>query len=150
MIATIIGLVILTGSVTYLLLRPRNQHAGLTTPKLLPAEDFISDAQQFVLDFDYCVFKDSSYSAEVEVHNTNAELAAVLVGSPNVSHTSIERQETIQSVLFYQNPGLYNGKRFFDTFPFDVTTLKFHVMQGNMKLYVDGKDSNKYLFLINI
>ena len=106
-----------------------------------------SNANRYKIEFDNCEFKDSSYITEVQQDNSDYVLAGSLVGTDIGSYyTPVENVETIQSVLFFKNESLFNGKRFFQTFPLDQTTLKFHVIRGNVTLYVDKEDTNKYFF----
>lgn len=106
-----------------------------------------SNANTYIIKFDNCQFKDSSYTSEVEQDNSDYRLAGSLVGSSiGAYYTPIEKVETVQSVLFYKDESLYEGKRFFQTFPLDQTTLKFHVINGNVTLYVDKQDSSRYIF----
>lgn len=134
--------------VIYLLLRLKQKAVPIgTTESQIRFTGFKLNANSYVVEFDNCEFKDSSYISEVEQDNPDYRLAGSLVGSSIADYyTPVERVETIQSVLFYKNESLLNGKRFFQSFPLDQTTLRFHVMSGNITLYVDSEDTNKYFF----
>jgi hypothetical protein len=150
MIATIIGIVLLVCIVTYLLLRPKASIVSSTLPEYtLSHQSFIKESEEYELSFDHCDFKDASYLSEVETRNRDLEVAAILVGTTAGYYTPVERVETVQSVLFYQNPNILSGKRLYQTFPLDVTTLKFHALQGNVKLYLHKLELDKYVFVLN-
>lgn len=134
--------------VIYLLLRPKQKTVpvDITESKKRFTEVKLN-ARSYTIEFDNCEFKDSSYLSEIQQDNSDYVLAGSLVGSSiGDYYTPVERVETIQSVLFFKNESLFNGKRFFQTFPLDQTTLKFHVISGNVILYVDKEDTNKYFF----
>ena len=132
--------------VIYLLLRPKQKTVPIDATERRFTEVKLN-AMSYTVEFENCEFKDSSYLSEVEQDNSDYILAGSLVGSSiGAYYTPIENVETIQSVLFYKNESLFNGKRFFQTFPLDQTTLKFHVISGNIILYVDKEDTNKYFF----
>lgn len=63
-------------------------------------------------------------------------------------YTPIEQEETIQSVLFFKDDNIANGKRYYQTFPMDAFTLKYHVITGHVKLHIDRNNSNNYFFEI--
>ena len=148
------GLILILGAVAtfiyviYLLLRPKQKTVPIdATESQRRFTEAKLNAKSYAVEFDNCEFKDSSYLREVEQDNSDYLLAGSLVGSSiGAYYTPVERVETIQSVLFFKNESLFNGKRFFQTFPLDQTTLKFHVINGNVTLYVDKKDTNKYFF----
>ncbi|MDB5196462.1 MAG: hypothetical protein JWP88_833 [Flaviaesturariibacter sp.] len=112
-------------------------------------QDFIKDSIEYELSIDHCDFKNASYLSEVENRYTDLEIAATIVGTNAAYYTTIERVETDQSVLFYQHPDVLAGKRLYQTFPLDATTLKFHVLQGNVKLYINKSELGKYVFVLN-
>lgn len=134
--------------VIYLLIRPKQKTVPIVATESKGQFTALKlNAKSYAVEFDDCEFKDSSYLSEVEQDNPDYRLAGSLVGSSIADYyTPVERVETIQSVLFFRNESLFDGKRFFQTFPLDQTTLKFHVMNGNITLYVDKEDTNKYFF----
>ena len=134
--------------VIYLLLRPKQKAVPIdATEGQRRFTEFKLNAKRYHVEFDNCEFKDSSYITEAEQDNSDYVLAGSLVGSSIADYyTPVERVETIQSVLFFKKESLFNGKRFFQTFPLDQTTLKFHVIRGNVTLYVEKEDTNKYFF----
>ena len=106
-----------------------------------------SNADQYKLNFDYCSFRDSSYITEVEEDNKEAKIAGLLVGSTiGYFNTPVVREENIETVLFYSDPAVQNGRRFFQTFYMEMTTLKYHVLTGHVTLLVDRNDPDKYFF----
>jgi hypothetical protein len=134
--------------VLYLILRPKEKTASshVADSSMLLTE-IKSNANKYAIAFDNCEFKDSSYVSEVEQDNSDYRQAAALVGSSiGAYYTPLERVETVQSVLFYKDEKLFGGKRFFQTFPIEKTTLKFHAMKGNISLYIDKDSANKYFF----
>lgn len=134
--------------VIYLLLRPKQKTVPMDAIESQRKFTKVKlNAKSYTVEFDNCEFKDSSYLSEVQQDNSDYVLAGSLVGSSIADYyTPVERVETIQSVLFFKKESLFNGKRFFQTFALDQTTLKFHVIRGNVTLYVDKEDKNKYFF----
>ena len=134
--------------VIHLLLRPKQKTVPVDTTEIKRRFAEVKfNSRSYTVEFDNCEFKDSSYLSEVQQDNSDYVLAGSLVGSSiGDYYTPVERVETIQSVLFFKNESLFNGKRFFQAFPLDQTTLKFHVISGNVTLYVDKEDTNKYFF----
>lgn len=148
------GLIAILGAVAtfilffYLLLRPKQEAVLIdATESQRRFTEFKLNAKRYNVDFDNCEFKDSSYITEVQQDNSDYVWAGSLVGTDiGPYYTPVENVETTQSVLFFKNESLLNGKRFFQTFPLDQTTLKFHVMSGNVTLYIDKENTNKYFF----
>jgi hypothetical protein len=106
-----------------------------------------SNADVYKLNFDYCTFRDSSYITEVEEDNREAKIAGLLVGSSiGYLDTPVVREENTQTVLFYSDPAVQNGRRFFQTFYMEMTTLKYHVLTGHVSLLVARNDPDKYFF----
>lgn len=134
--------------VVYSLLKPKEKTASIDDSESQRRFTVVKlNAKSHIVEFDNCEFRDSSYISEVEQDSSDYHLAGSLVGSSiGAYYTPLENIETIQSVLFYQNEKLFDGKRFFQTFPLDQTTLKFHVISGNITLYVDKVETNKYFF----
>ena len=106
-----------------------------------------SNADNYKLNFDYCSFRDSSYITEVEEDNKEAKIAGLLVGSSiGYFNTPVVREDHTQTVLFYSDPAIQHGRRFFQTFYMEMTTLKYHVLTGHVTLLVDRNDPDRYLF----
>src|SRR5690349_13997037 len=134
-----LGLLAFAILVAYLLIRPKYKEI-ITQPKinqkLLAA--FRLNSNKYEVDFDHCEFKDSSYVTESENSNSDYQLAGMMVGSSiGFFHTPVEKEEIIQSVLFFKNPLIANGNRLFQTFYMDMTNLKFHVLNGHVSLLID-------------
>jgi hypothetical protein len=148
---TYLGIFAFASYIVYILLRPKHKLSytkDQNNQQLLTL--FKENANKYNVDFDDCEFKDSSYVSEVEQDNTDYKLAGALVGSPiGFFHTPVERQENTQAVLFFKNNNIGSGKRFFQTFPMDMTTLKFHVLKGDVILWIDKNDKEKYYFELN-
>jgi hypothetical protein len=111
-------------------------------------EKFKLNAEKFELNFDNCEFKSGSFSHEIDDPNmsTMKFFAPGTLGSIETKIT----ETVIQSYLVYT--ATINGtacKFISDSYPFDPTTLKFYVLNNNLKLYVDRFDSGKYLFDLN-
>jgi hypothetical protein len=51
-----------------------------------------------------------------------------------------------QTVLHYQDPQLCGGRLFFQAFPIELTTLKYHVLQGRIALYIGKTGTQEYVF----
>ncbi len=131
----------------YLVLRPKGKNGSAPLDFSQPLNEIKSNAHKYIVEFDKCEFKDSSYTSEIEQDQSDYRQAAALVGSSvGAYYTPVEKVETIQSVLFYKNENVYEGKRFLQTFAMEKTTLKFHVMKGNVILYIDKNDLDRYFF----
>ena len=109
--------------------------------------DFLSSSKKYEVSFDNCVFKNSSYLSEEEQRNPNLAAAGAFIGSPvSLYYTPVERVENIQSALIYEDESIAKGMRFFQTFPMDEVTLKYHAMMGHLELHVDMDDLTRYYF----
>lgn len=103
-----------------------------------------SNAVKIVLDFDKCEFKSGSFSQEVEMAAPHA-IGFFAPGSLNFKETV--KENVVQSYLVYTDSINGENSRFISqSFPFDITTLKFYVLKNSIALYVDRFDSGKYLF----
>jgi hypothetical protein len=134
--------------ILYILLRPK--HAPIHSESDENRQRLIAlkeHANKYIVEFDNCEFRNSSYITEEEQQNTDYQLAGMLVGSSvGFFHTPVQRLETTQSVLFFRDETITDGKKFFQTFAMDMTTLKFHVLQGNVILWINKNDQDKYYF----
>ena len=144
---TYIILLFTAGLVTYLLVRPKGSFANSEPSRDQAYKNFLVNSLKISLNFDSCKFRDSSFVEEVEEENSDYKLAGALVGSSiGYYYTPVIKEERVQTVLFYSDPELYSGKRFFQTFPMDLITLKYHLLNQSVTLYIDKLDSHKYLF----
>jgi hypothetical protein len=146
---TILVPAVLAIYVTYLFLRNKDRITSDTNPNTKEILNLKANAEVVLVNFDHCQFKDSSFLQEYEQSNPDYKLAGHLVGS-SIGHiyTPVVREETVQSVIFYQDPSFKGGKRFYQTFPFDVTTLKYYVITNRLQLYIHKKEIDKYFFEI--
>jgi len=109
-------------------------------------EKLKSNAEKIELNFDNCEFKSGSFSHKVEDPN----MSTIKLLAPDSLALYVDTtitENVIQSYLTYVDT--IDGKlcKFISqSFPFDPTTLKFHVMRHNITLYVDKFDRNKYYF----
>ena len=127
----------------YILLRTKHKFSS-DHQKLA---DLKANANCYKVDFDSCVFKDSSYLREVEQSGSISILAANAIGdSMGAFHTPIVTKETTQSVLILEDETISDDKKFLQTFPMAIDTLKYHVLEGHLTLYIHKSDANKYFF----
>lgn len=109
-------------------------------------EKLKANAEKIVVNFDKCEFKSGSFSHQVEVENLSS-VKLLAPGSLTYSIDTTITENVIQSYLTYADT--INGepcKFISQSFPFDPTTLKFHVLNHNITLYVDRFDKKKYYF----
>lgn len=134
--------------VLYLILRPKQTVVAneIDDRTKVLRENLRANAKKFEINFDNCKFKNSSYISEVEQNNSDYQMAASAIGASPIYYTPVEKVETVQSVLFYSDKNVADGKRFYQTFPIEETTLKYHVINGNVFLYIDKNDNDKYFF----
>lgn len=90
---------------------------------------FKLSAERVEIDFDKCVFKNGSYTRQTE-----SEYNSVT--------------ETLEQSYFIYTDTLHGEPRKFisPSFPFEETTLKFHVLNKGINLYVNKFDRARYLF----
>jgi hypothetical protein len=108
-------------------------------------EKLKSNAERIQLDFDKCEFKSGSFSREVE----DANLSPAFLFAPGYL-ASMDKKvtETVnQSYLVYtENINGDTCKFISQSFPIDLATLKFHVLNGNITLYVDRFNRERFVF----
>ena len=145
------GLLALTVYILYLLTRRRKR-----VPQPAP-EDwqarlrlFLSGADRYPVSFDHCDFRDRSYAEEMPEQVSDLQLAAGIMagGSAALLASRSELKETVQTLLYYRDPSLQEGKRLAQSFPLDATTLRYHVLEGRVSLYLHRGNPEHYLFLI--
>ena len=109
-------------------------------------EKFKSNAERIELDFDKCEFKSGSFSHQVEDPNMSAVKFMVPGSLASYIDTTIT-ENVIQSYLTYTDTIHGETYKFIShSFPFDHATLKYHVLNHNILLYVDRFNREKYLF----
>lgn len=117
----------------------------IAKPLIAEVENLKANGEKVVPDFDRCEFKNGSYSHEVDdprVSNVQW-LGSGAIASMDVTTT----ENIIQSYLVYYHPGSDPPEKFISHhFPFETTTLKYHVLKQEIVLYVDRFDRKKYLF----
>lgn len=109
---------------------------------------FIAVSEKVELDFDHCEFKSGTFSHQVEDENISSLKWMTPTSASVLSDMSIQ-ENVIQSYLVYTSEAEGNKRFISQYFPFDETTLKFYVLQGNIILHVDRRDRNKYFFHLN-
>ncbi|MFN4315756.1 MAG: hypothetical protein ACK4E0_15780 [Chitinophagaceae bacterium] len=102
-------------------------------------------AERIQLDFDKCEFKSGSYSREVE----DANMSPIHLFAPTYLEDMDKKvTETVhQSYLIYTE--IINGDTcqfISQSFPIDLTTLKYYVLNNSIALYVDRFNRKKYVF----
>lgn len=108
-------------------------------------DNFKSTAERVDLNFDKCEFKSGSFSHQID--DPNMSTVKLFVPSALTLVDTTINETVIQSYLTYSET--INGTDFkfvSQSFPFDQTTLKFHVLNQNIELYVDRFNQEKYLF----
>ncbi|HEX7845844.1 MAG TPA: hypothetical protein VF476_08610 [Chitinophagaceae bacterium] len=102
------------------------------------------NSEKVHINFDNCKFKSGSFTRWVEDENMRS--AKILTGTSR--HMPNKLEHVAQSYLVYYHER--GGKEYVSqSFPFDQTTLKFYVLNGNLALYVHRFDESKYLFELN-
>ena len=145
----VIGVLATSGAAIYFLLRDKEKSSAFAddTDENNSLQGFKDGAYCVKVDLDNCRFKDRSYFQEVEQVNLNYSVATKLVGSPaGLFYTPLSKEKKIQSVLFYQNKNVCNNRTLWQVFSVDEITLKYHVLSGNVKLYINRNDDSKYFF----
>ncbi len=109
---------------------------------------FKESAECIEVDLDKCEFRDGSFTGQVEERDRGLIIASTLVGSSaSLFATRVVNKNTVQSYLIYSQDNNGTIEKFVShNFPLESTTLKFHVLQKNVNLYVDRNDRNKYFF----
>ena len=108
-----------------------------------------ANANKILLDFDKCEFKSGTFSHMIDDPNMTAVKVFAPGASSSLASTKISETVT-QSYLTYGES--INGKQckfISQSFPFDITTLKFYVLNHNISLYIDQSDHSKYIFELN-
>ena len=109
-------------------------------------EKFKSNAERIELDFDKCEFKSGSFSHQIEDPNMRA-VKFMMPGSLASYLDTTITENVIQSYLTYTDTFHDANYKFISqSFPFDQATLKYHVLNHNIMLYVDRFNREKYLF----
>jgi hypothetical protein len=150
MTLAIIGFVLVAIAATKFLLHSNVKKSSfnddISNPLVAP---FLENATKYEVSFDDCQFKDASFLTEEEQKNEALIGAGLLVGSTaGLYYTPVKRVENVRAVLFFQKADFINCKRFIQTFPIEMKTLKYHVLTGSMKLFVDKENPDKYVFLL--
>ncbi|GAB4094065.1 hypothetical protein [Flaviaesturariibacter terrae] len=148
---TYFGLLALTVYILFLVSRRRRREA---IPSLEQQQGrlqaFKRGADRYPVDFDRCDFRDRSYAEEVPEDISDLQMAAgVLAAGPLVMASNrTELQETVQTLLYYQDPAVLAGRRLAQVLPIDPTTLRYHVLEGHVFLYVSRTKPGQYLFAL--
>jgi len=98
------------------------------------------------VDFDKCEFKSGTFSHEIKDPNLQSIKFIAPTGLKFLMNDKIS-ETVVQSYLTYET--IINGEKLkyiSQSFPFDTTTLKYHVLNQNLSLYVNKFDKRKYLF----
>ena len=101
------------------------------------------DGQKIILDIDCCEFKQNNFQQEIEHVNTRARMLDASFASEHNYETSDVNNVII--IYNYQS-GSKTEKFVSGVFSIDEVTLKFHIMNGSLILYVDRFDRSKYFF----
>ncbi|RYY65687.1 MAG: hypothetical protein EOO12_06330 [Chitinophagaceae bacterium] len=147
----LLGLFTLTVYILYFLARRRKRPAAAD-----PGEGaarlhlFKLGADRYPVLFDHCDFRDRSYAEEVPPDVSDLQAAAAVMGAGTLVLLAnrAELQETVRTLLYYQDPALCGGRRLAQALPLDATTLKYHVLEGHVFLYVSRSNPEQYVFTI--
>jgi hypothetical protein len=108
-------------------------------------EKFKARAQKIDLDLNACEFKESSFSHEVQDPNVSS-VGLIPLHIARFAESAIS-EDVESSCLVYTR--MVNGKPekyVSQPFPFDATTLEYHVMNKDLVLYIENTEQGKFLF----
>jgi hypothetical protein len=109
-------------------------------------EKLKANSDKIVLDFDLCEFRSGSYSHQAEDENMSA-IGLVAPASLSLIVDKPITENVIQLSLIYKYTISGMIEKFISqSFPFDETTLKYHVLNNNIILYIDRFNRNRYFF----
>lgn len=104
-----------------------------------------TNAERIQLEFDKCEFKSGSFSREVE--DVNRSPAHLFAPGYLESMDKTVTETVHQSYLIYTE--IVNGETsqfISQSFPIDLVTLKFYVLNDYMTLYVDRFNRERFVF----
>lgn len=111
-------------------------------------EQFKKHAQSVPIVFDQCEFHSGTYR---DIQMEGGRLSGIRTFAPaqlTSSNSSPDFQMIVRSYLVFTTKYQGNSCRFVSpSFPVDLATLKYRVMQNQLLLYVDRYDSHRFLFL---
>ena len=109
-------------------------------------EKFKATAEKIELDFAKCEFKNGSFYHEIEDPGMNT-IKLFAPGSLGLIADTTTTENVIQSYLIYADKFKGEDCKFISqSFSFDPTTLRFHVLNHDIILYIDRFDKRKYFF----
>ena len=112
----------------------------------LEVERLKAVSEKIELNFDFCEFKNGSYSHQVDDKNTSS-LKLIALGSSALLGDKTITENVVQSSLIYTHTvGDKTEKYISQSFPFDQKTLGYYVLNNNLVLYVDRVDRTRYFF----
>jgi hypothetical protein len=112
-----------------------------------------ANSEKIKVEFDFCEFKNGSYSHEVRDENIST-INLIAATSDLIATTSLSSlhdptiiKNIVQSSLIYSYPISGKTEKYISqSFPFDQITLKFYVLNHKVTLYIDRFDRRKYFF----
>ena len=105
-------------------------------------EEIKNNAEKIELDFDLCEFKSGTYFHDV----TDENISSINLISPGLSFDETKTERVLNSSLIYSYKISGKTENYTDSFPFDIITLKFYVLNHKIVLYVNRFDRSKYFF----
>lgn len=122
--------------------------AGLQRGIKREEELFKKHALSVPIVFDHCEFHSGTYT---EIQLGGGSLSGIRTFAPELlgsSDSSPDFQTIVRSYLVFTTKYQGNSCRFVSpSFPIDLATLKYRVMQNQLSLYVDRYDGHRFLFL---
>ncbi len=113
---------------------------------------FKNNADKIPIGFDECSFHDGSYTGMVTDNELGMlkDMASVFAGSVQASMMDTQREVNITKSWLSFNTEVNGQPKTFTSglFPFDSTTLKYHILKKDIELWVSRTDPEKYLFLM--
>jgi len=123
----------------------KSRMTKIAKPLIAEAEKLKAKGEKIIPDFDRCEFKNGSYSHEVDDPRVSNVQWLAPAAIPSIDVTTTEN--IVQSYLVYYHPGSEPPEKFISHhFPFETTTLKYHIIKQDIVLYVDPFDRKRYFF----
>jgi hypothetical protein len=118
----------------------------LSRMKNTELEKIKANSERIVIEFDLCEFRSGSYLHQVEDENMNS-IGWAAPGSVALFADKTIMENVNQSSLIYNYSDSGKIEKFISqSFPIDETTLKYHVLNHSITLYIDRFDRKRYFF----
>jgi hypothetical protein len=108
--------------------------------------ELVSKGEEIKIDFDHCDFHAHSYRERTEKSDYTLLFASESGYSTQYKY---EDADYVRSYLVYKHDGRFGAEKFFSpAFPLEADVLRFRVLQGQVKLFVDRSDRSRYQFVL--